>query len=336
MRRLRVNWLVGAALAAAAMVSVQGAFAADASAGSTGASGASGATGDKSDQPEEKIFRLNFDGVVGSARVNTVTGVIPPGTTAGYPGLTTETTARVTDISFIVDGGLKVSSGFGLGFRLPLLGGVLFANPSRSDGGIGNLELSGAGRLNLAKDLDLELTLGVTLPTAGGHEVPPTAAQVPVVQGAIDQSGYDRYSVLRATSFSRGLEDDELFQQNYLGINPKIRLIAGKAGKWHLDPWIKLDDLIATNTSYSFIGELLFGANLGVFIVPEVEPVLRIWANVPLTNNTDYNSAVAVIEPDIKFHIGDVTPYVGGILPIAGPIFNPYAYGVRFGVGGVF
>ncbi len=67
--------------------------------------------------------------------------------------------------------------------------------------------------------------------------------------------------------------------------------------------------------------------NLGKYF----EPTVRVWANAPLTG-ADFNNPVAVVEPQLRFHFGDVNPYVGVILPFAGPITNPYAYGVRVGV----
>jgi hypothetical protein len=342
------RFLVGAALVAVTMVSGPVAQAADAPAGSTGSGSKSDAakTDDanakkddanakKDDKPEDPIFNIFGDFVMGSARVNEVTGVVPPGTTAGINGVTTTGTARVTDYSLIVGGGVQVTPSFGLGLRIPLEGGTLFANPTRSDGGVGNFELSANGIINISTLLNLELALGVTLPTAGGTQIPTNGNAVPIVQGAIDQSGYDRYSVQRAISMSRGLEDDELFQVNRLGFNPKIGLRIGTAGKWAITPWVKLDNLIATNKSYTSIEELLFGANIGGFVCPQLEPVLKVWANAPLSG-ADFTSAVAVVEPQVRLHFGDVTPYVGGILPIAGPITNPYAYGVRVGLGARF
>jgi outer membrane protein OmpA-like peptidoglycan-associated protein len=342
MRRLRVEWFFGAALAAIATVSGSSAQAADApqtsgsGGGSTGASAVCAAPTPAPETSKEdellESYHLGLDGVGGAAQTATVNNVVPPGSTAGIFGKTTVQNASITNYSVIADAGLRLTPGFGLGLRLPIMGGTLFAGPTRSDVTVGNLEVSAVGMVNLAKSLNLELTLGVTLPTGGGDQIPPNAAAVPPILGGVDQSGFDRQSIQRAVSFSRGLEEDEFFQVNHLGINPKIRLIVGTYGKWHIDPWVKLDNLIATNSSYPFIDELLFGVNIGGYIVPAVEPVLRVWANVPLTG-TDYDNPVAVVEPRLRFHIGDFTPYAGVILPFAGPISNPYYdWGVRIGL----
>ena len=98
---------------------------------------------------------------------------------------------------------------------------------------------------------------------------------------------------------------------------------------------MKLDNLIATNSNYSFIDELVFGANISGFLGPAVEPMLRVWANAPLTG-ADFSSVVAVVEPQLRFHLGPVTPYVGGVLPFAGPITNPYDFGIRVGLSARF
>ena len=339
MRRLRVERLLTvAALVAAAMTCVHAAKAdedkAEAKADAKAEKADEKADANKKDDaPEEKLFAIGVDFVVGRGDVAEVTGIVPPGTTAGYAGQTTTGTTRVTDYSFLVGGTLKLTPGFGVGVRIPLEGGTLFVPAyQRSDGGVGNLELSAQGFLDLSDLLRLELALGLTFPTAGGHQIPPPGSAVPVVQGAIDQSGYDRYSIQRAISASRGYEDDELFQVNHFGINPRVALRLGAEGKWNITPWVKLDNLIATNTSYSFIGELIYGVNLGVFLGSAVEPTVRVWANSPLTG-ADFSGTVAVVEPQLRLHCGDVIGYVGGILPFAGPATNPYDYGVRVGLG---
>jgi hypothetical protein len=344
MRRLRVErFLTGAALVAAAMTCVHTARADDAKAEEKAEKKEAKAEekAEKADEKDAKadekplppIFGIGLDFVVGRGSATEVTGIVPPGTTTGYAGLTTTGTTRITDYSFLLGATMKLTPGFGIGMRLPLEGGTLFVPAyQRSDGGIGNLELSAAGFLDLSDMLRLELSLGLTLPTAGGVQVPAAGAPVPITQGAIDQSGYDRYSIQRAISASRGYEDDELFQPNHLGINPKLALRIGSEGKWNFTPWVKLDDLIATNSSYSFIGELIFGANLGVFLGP-IEPTVRVWANAPLTG-ADFSSTVAVVEPQLRLHCGDdFVAYVGGILPFAGPATNPYDYGIRVGAG---
>lgn len=327
MRSLRVNWLLGAALAAAAMTSVQVAQAQEEK--------KPAATDAKDDKPEDPIFRLGLDAVFGSSSTPVVTGVVQPATTGGMLGVTTPPeNHRVTSYSFLVQGGVKLTEGFGISARVPLVAGTIFGDPQRGDGTLGAIDVSADGRLKLADNMTLHLSLGISLPTAEGVQLP-TAAQIAagteIVQGAIDQSNYDRFTILRASSMARGYEDDELFQPAHLGINPKVALTIGTEGKWRIEPWIKLDNLIATNSSYSFIDELIFGANFGYHFAEPIEGVVRVWGNVPITG-ADFSSAVAVVEPQLRLHFGPVDPYVGGVLPIAGPIANPYDFGVRVGI----
>jgi hypothetical protein len=242
--------------------------------------------------------------------------------------------ARVTSYSFLLEGGIQVTEGFQIVARLPFVGGS-FAD--RADGGIGSLDIGGVGRLRLGAGMQLELGLGISLPTAQGTQIP-TAAQVAngsaIIGGTYDSSNFDRFTVQRAASMARGYEDDELFQPKHLGINPKIGLLVGSEGKWHLEPWVKLDNLIAVDSAYSFIDELIFGVTVGGYLTPEIEPVLRVWGNVPLSGSP-FDSA-AVVEPQLRFHLGPVTPYVGGILPFAGSLTSPYDFGVRVGISGRF
>jgi hypothetical protein len=332
MRRLRVSWLLGAALAGAAMASVQPAHA-DADDLAERAPRASESS--KDEKPEPPLFHLGVDMVVGAASTNTLNESAPPGSTGELTGAASLSRVRVTSYSFLLDGGIKVTDGFEVLARLPFAGGSFI---DRADAGIGSLEIAGVGKLKLADGLHLELGLGISLPTAQGAQLP-TAAQIAngtaISAGAYDSSNYDRFTVQRAASMARGYEDDELFEPQHFGINPRLRLIVGSEGKWHLDPWVKLDNLIAVNSTYSFIDELVFGVNVGGFLLPEIEPVLRVWGNVPLAGSP-FDSAVAVVEPQIRFHLGPVTPYVGGILPIAGPLTSPYDFGVRVGISGRF
>ncbi len=363
MRSLRVKWLIGAASAAAFLGgTVPSAWAQDPP--SSTESARDEKKQEKAERKEEKreekaekkeeekqvepIFRLGLDAVVGRGYTSTVDGAVQPAAAPGQ-GNTNPTTidsGRVTSYSFLLDGGMKLSEGFGIGMRLPLVGGTLFTDPTRSDGGVGSFEVSGAGKVKLADMVALHLSLAVSTPTAQGRQIPATGGQVPIVQGAIDQSNYDRFAVQRAASQARGYEDDELFQPQHLGINPKLALVFGTEGKWHVDAWVKFNDLIAVNNSYSYIGELVYGLNVGGFLIPQIEPVLRIWANSPLTSApsaasyapyAQISSTVAVVEPQIRFHAGPIHPYVGAILPIAGPLTNsPYSFGIRAGVSAIF
>jgi hypothetical protein len=359
MTTLRVQrWLLGAAVVAAAMASGRGARAArqdegnkdtakeGGSASATVTLGGNGASasvetaekGEKKDtaekkeekgEEEETPFSFDFDFVAGSAKEPAIVQTMPGNALSPNPTYQNYT-PRVSTYSFILSGGWEFTKGFGVGVRVPVELGQIFTPDSKGTGGVGNIELEAEGELHLAKNLELELGLGVALPTAQGAEFDPAAPVV--VAGTIDQGAYDKYTIQKATMASRGYEDNALYETRRFGLIPKIKLEWGEHGKWHVDPWIKLENLMSTNSAaeHSYIGELVFGANAGVHVLKQFEPGLRIWANAPLAN-ADF-TAVAVVEPELRFHFGDVSPMVGVILPIAGPLTSPYDIGVRMAV----
>ena len=121
-----------------------------------------------------------------------------------------------------------------------------------------------------------------------------------------------------------------------MGIIPKV-VLEYHADKLRLDPWIKLENLIATDSAlaHKYTGEFLLGANVAYLASKEVEPTLRLWTNIPVAN-ADFK-AVAVAEPQLRMHFGEVTPYLGVVLPFAGTsLTSPYAVGLRLGIGAKF
>jgi hypothetical protein len=208
--------------------------------------------------------------------------------------------------------------------------------------GFGNLEPEIEGAFKLSEMAALELGLAVALPTAQGTN------NIAMPAGVYDQAALDVGAIQRAAGAARGFEDDALFTPKYVGIIPRLKLELAQEGKWHVDAWAKLENLIADQTlghdvvygdnPPSYIGQLVFGATGGYHVTKEIEPALRIWANAPLSGtDPDFNTVVAVVEPQVRFHLGDYTPVIGGILPLAGTLATPhYAGGLRLAVAGRF
>jgi hypothetical protein len=370
------RWLLGAALVAAGMASGGLARAAGQAAegdkpGASGAAGAqvtvggssSGATvtagagatestggaqkdkaaEEKKKEEDEPIFAIGVDAVFGSAVTDHISQTPNPNNTGSPSTVGPSTPSRVTTQSFVFGAEWEITHDIAVGARLPLVSGEI-SDPNfshRGSLGLGNLEFEGSGNVNLSKGLDLELTLGVAVPTASGSD------STAVLTSSIDQAALDRFAINRATAMARGYEEDALYTPKYWGIIPKVKLKWGEHEKWHVDPWIKLENLIGDQNfngyvgmggqaHQQYIGELVFGANAGFFVNKYFEPALRIWANAPLAN-ADFTSTVAVVEPQLKFHVGDFSPMVGGILPIAGTaLTSPYAGGVRVALAGRF
>jgi hypothetical protein len=278
----------------------------------------------------EAPFAIALDLVLGFGKVDAVDLAPTAATPQGVPKIDR---VQATTSSFLLAGEYELGKGVALGARVPFSAGSLAAPASRGAAVLGNIEIEGAYKLELNESLAFELGVGVALPTADGTPVPEDPGAVAGAQGAIDQGAFDRGAIQRAVAMSRGYEDNALFETSHLGIIPKLTLEIHHRG-FRFDPYAKLENLIATRSGedHDYIGELVVGAAVGYAITKNVEPVIRVWTNVPLAN-TDF-AAVAVAEPQLRLRFGEVVPYIGAILPFAGPLTNPYDVGVRFGVRG--
>ena len=289
---------------------------------------------DAKKEDEDHLFYAGVDFVVGTAQTPTVS---VPSTSTGFPTSPVIATTKVTSYSFLFNGGIEFTEGFQVRFQVPLANASIFApDDHRSVGAFGNVELEPEGRIKLADGLHLKLGLGIALPTAQGGEIPGTAAAIPSsgsgtgTGSGIDYSAYDRYAAQRTASAVRGYEEDALFEPSHLGIVPKITL-AWASDSIRIDPWIKLENLISTESGGKFIDELVFGVNLGYRASRAFEPGVRVWATVPVSN-ADFTT-VAVAEPQLLFHFRPVDVSAGVILPFAGPLTSPYDIGVRLAAG---
>ncbi|HEY2515777.1 MAG TPA: hypothetical protein VGI39_33135 [Polyangiaceae bacterium] len=354
MTMLRVHrWLMGAALVAAGLASGGHAHAAaqgTSGGGGTTSEGGEGAVtevkkdkpaGEEANEAEEKNVEIVLDAVIGSAATDVLTQTQP--TLNGAPPVGVMSNSRVTTESFIFGGSWEILHGLAFGVRIPFTAGeIQNSDYSRGHAGFGNLEPEVEGEVRLAEKLTLQLGLGVALPTAQGSNNNATIA------GTYDQAALDVGAIQRAAAAARGFEDDALFTPKYVGIVPRLKLKFEDTGKWHVDVWAKLENMIADQTlghdvvygdnPPSYIGELVFGGAAGYNVTKEIEPALRIWANAPLSGaEPAFNTVIAVVEPQLRFHLGDYTPVIGGILPIAGELATPkYAGGIRLALAGRF
>jgi hypothetical protein len=289
---------------------------------------------DAKKEDDEHPFYAGVDFVVGTAHTPTVS---VPTSSTGFPTSPVLATTKVTSYSFLFNAGVEITEGFEVRLRVPLANATIFApDDRRGASAFGNVELEPEGRIKLAEGLHLKLGLGIALPTAQGGEIPGTAAAIPSSGSGtgpgsgIDYSAYDRFASQRAAAMVRGYEEDALFEPSHLGIVPKITL-AWASDAIRIDPWIKLENLISTESGGKFIDELVFGVNLGYRASRAFEPGVRVWANVPVSN-ADF-TAVAVAEPQLLFHFRPVDLSAGVILPFAGPLTSPYDVGVRLAAG---
>ena len=238
--------------------------------------------------------------------------------------------------SFIFGASAEVAEHFGVGVRVPLTFATF--NPdgssSRSTTAVGNVEFEAEYGIHLAKGLKLVPALGVALPTAPGTELDPALSNATNV----DQSAFDRYSLSKAAAAARGYEDNALFEPHRWGIIPKLALEIRPVKGLGIEPFVKLENLIASesDSAHSYVGELVYGLRAGYWIQKQFELALRFWANTTFAGADEDKTTSAALEPQVVLRFGPVRPYAGVIIPVAGPPQQNNFFGIRLGVAAAF
>jgi hypothetical protein len=284
---------------------------------------------------EEPRFKIGIDFVFGFGKT-AAADQIPPGSLSVNPINQVDADPIHTD-TFIFDFGYDLTKNFGLGVRVPLTLGTISPDSlqSRTVTAFGNVELEAEYESHLSPRLKLVYSLGVALPTASGTRVPDATSGL---NSNFDQDSLDRYSMSIAAAAAHGYEENALFLSNRLGIIPKLTLEYEGASGLRLAPYVKVENLISTATdgSNKYIGELVIGGRAGYLVNKYVEPGVRIWTTLAFAGDSD--GSVAVVEPDVFFHVGQLMPYVGMIIPFAGSIAKEPSHfvGVRLGASLAF
>jgi hypothetical protein len=241
--------------------------------------------------------------------------------------------------SFILDAAYKITQALEVGLRLPFTFGRYAPHDGGSRGttSFGNVEVEAEYEKHLNKAAEVFGAIGLALPTATGNEIPTTEELQAIPFNSFDQNGYDRWSVNHAAAASRGYEDNALFEPKRFGIIPKIGL-EYRMNKLVIDPYVKVENLIATTSSLesSYVGELVPAVRIAYSLNKHFEPGLRAWANIGFAGSDEDKKTNLVIEPQVVGHFASFKPYVGVIVPVAGPLTDAPWVGVRLGAGGAF
>ena len=141
----------------------------------------------------------------------------------------------------------------------------------------------------------------------------------------------------KAAAFARGAEDNALFEPNRFGIIPKIGLLYRTHGL-SLEPYVKVENLIGTssNLANGYVGELVGGLRVGYWVHKEFEVAVRGWFNTGFAGGDDDKQTSVAVEPQIVLRFGPVRPYLGLLLPVAGPPHDYSFIGARIGVSASF
>ena len=270
---------------------------------------------------DHRPLALGLDLVIGFGAVPV--GLAEEGEPSAEPEGASTGTVGVNTQSFILSGGYEVAERIGLGLRLPLTIGSVPTLEAETHGtfAIGNVELEAETEFELSEGAELVFSLGIALPTAMGSE------EAEIENGELG-SEFDHYMVNRLAAASRGFEDNALFEVDHVGIIPKVMLRVRANHLLVLEPFVKLENLIATNSELerSYIAELVFGTFLGCEVNRHLDLGARVWGSSAFLDEIE---SVGVVEPQVRGHFVSVDVTVGGIIPWAGELTDPQFGGVR-------
>jgi hypothetical protein len=284
---------------------------------------------------EETHFTAGLDVVVGFGKTPSVDQT-PPVSAIVAPVNLVESDPVQTD-SFVFDFAYAPTKNRDFRARLPVTMGAIDpdAYQARTLSAIGNVELEGELAFQLSSELALSASLSIAFPTSQGSAVPAATAALPA---SFDPNAYDRYSLNYAAAASRGFEDDELFFSGRFGLVPKVAIEYRPASGFRLDSYAKLENLICVvdNSGTGYVGELVLAVHAGYRVSRYFEPGVRLWTTLELAGTS--GASVGVVEPEIRFRVGNFTPYLGVILPFAGALAkDPSRFvGVRLGASLAF
>ena len=315
--------------------------------GEAKAGGEGEAHGEEAEGEEEaKGVELGIDAVFGFGDVPSLNQ--GPVTTLGEAPPNKLESTQVQSDSYIIGAGYWLNDHFRLGARFPLVHGTLKPagiDNSRGATTIGNLEVGAEYELELSKTMRLVPGLGLALPTATGDELPEFEAVQENPTARFNSASHDRFSVLQAASASRGFEDSALFESKRFGIIPELALEV-RAGKLELVPFVKMENLISTasNPAHSYLGEVVIGGRVSYAVMRWLDVGLRAWAVAAFEKEEKPGNVTAVVEPQVRAHLGTVTPVVGLLIPVVptsvndstpneAPIFDPRFIALRLGLG---
>jgi hypothetical protein len=290
---------------------------------------------------EEPAGEVGLDMVLGFGKVPAwIPGT--PGVSASGPGGPaglTSGSSRITTEGFLLGAEFRILKHTSVGFRFPLSIGefdVPGGSGVRSTTAIGNLELALGYEREIAENIGFLFDLGFALPTAQGQEIPDNLDQLEAVQTNPGQ--YDKGSLNRAVSYSRGGEDTALYEYKRFGIIPKVGVDYHAKGLF-LTASVKVENMISVEsaTTPSYLGELVPAVGIGYHAAPHFVPELRAFAPIAFSGApSDEKKVGFVLEPQIVMPFGNVRPVVGVYVPVAGPAADPQFIGVRVGIVAAF
>ncbi len=309
--------------------------------------------GDKKEEGKEKapFVDVSADVVVGFGKVPALNQALP--SSLGIRPASQIDRSKVTVDSY------QFGAGFRLGERLRVFGRIPFANASirpdtvkdsRSALAFGNFEIGAGMTAPEDKPVAFLPKFALALPTSSGQPLPNAEEVARNPSGDYGRAARDEYAALLSANGSRGYEDSALYASKRLGLTPSIE-VRVHAGKLELVPFAAVAVLVSTasHPEKRVAGDVVGGAELAVPAADWLDLALRAFINVPFAKEERSDAMLAVAEPQVRFHLGPVKPYVGVLLPFlpagthatdvvegGAPAFDPRMIAIRLGASAAF
>ena len=294
-----------------------------------------GAEGAEKEEPEPP-WEFSADVVGGATTTDAITAGRPA--RIELPPLNVFDSTRVSAYTFLFGIERHLGERFAVGARMPFIAADLSSRTGviedRSVALAGNLELEGSFVIARGRNWNLVAALGVALPTGGGKE-PPTAAEVAADPAKrFEYRRHDLFAAAHAASATLGSYDSALFEPGNLGIVPQISANF-RFSELTITPTLKVENLIDVtgDANETYINEIVGGVRAGFRVTRAFEPGVHVWFRDlhEQTHSDSSSSAVGVVEPYLRFHLGAFKPAVSVILPFAGDLADSKTFGVRAG-----
>lgn len=240
------------------------------------------------------------------------------------------TSTPVSLVSAALSASFPLGEALRAGVRFPLVIGNLAppADERRSATNLGNLEVGLQWRRPLSKNIDLRAALLLTLPTASGRELPNQSA-LDAAGPYADTISADHQSISRAAEYSRGAEDDALFEPGRLGLTPRLGFDVHESG-FHFEPFVKSELLVTTqDVPDTIIVEFVAGGRIAYTLASWLDVGARAWGVFTVAGTTTHSLDVGVVEPELRLSYKAFHSTAGALLPFAGDLTSPYFVGAR-------
>lgn len=141
-----------------------------------------------------------------------------------------------------------------------------------------------------------------------------------------DTISADHQSISRGAEYSRGAEDDALFEPGRLGLTPRLGFDVHESG-FHFEPFVKSELLVTTQgVPDTIIVEFVAGGRIAYTLASWLDVGARAWGVFTVAGTTTHSLDVGVVEPELRLSYKAFHSTAGALLPFAGDLTCPTSW----------